>query len=750
MFRSTATVAAATAMGLLTATGHGSLAIAQGTTGSNAVVVDGTNFALNGASMSYVFHANSTTGDLVSDHFGATISGAIPAPKEPAVNGWVGMPGRIRREFPDQGRGDFRIPAVRIRQTAGYTVSDLQYQGHEVVDGKPALPGLPATFGEAGDVTTLVVHLYDNYSAVAADLSYSVFPEFDAVVRSVNVTNKGKGNITIENLASLSVDFPLEDLDLVSLRGDWAREANRERRRVEYGIQGFGSSTGYSSHLHNPFFALVHPSTTESQGEAWGFNLVYTGSFSAQVEKGSQGLTRALIGFNPDQLSWNLGPGETLTSPECVSVYSKDGIGGMSRKFHRLYRKHLIRSKFATSDRPPLLNSWEGVYFDFNQSSIETLAEQSAALGIRLFVMDDGWFGDKYPRTSDNAGLGDWTPNPDRFPNGLEPVVEEITNLTVNDTSAEKLRFGIWVEPEMVNPNSSLYREHPDWALHAGAYARTERRNQLVLNLALPEVQEYIIDFMTDLLNSADISYIKWDNNRGIHEAPSPSTDHEYMLGVYRVFDTLTARFPDVLWEGCASGGGRFDAGVLHYFPQIWTSDNTDGVDRVTIQFGTSLAYPPSAMGAHLSAVPNHQTGRTVPLEFRAHVAMMGGSFGLELDPATLQDDPDVPELIQMAEKVNPLVLNGDLYRLRLPEESQWPAALFVAEDGSQAVLFYFQLSPNVNHAAPWVRLQGLDPEASYTVDGDKTYTGATLMNLGLQYTFDTEYGSKVVFLERQ
>ncbi|KAL4987888.1 alpha-galactosidase C [Aspergillus falconensis] len=748
MFRSTTTVAAA--MGLLTAASHGSMAMAQSTSGSNAVVVDGTTFALNGASMSYVFHADSTTGDLVSDHFGASISGTIPSPKEPAVNGWVGMTGRIRREFPDQGRGDFRIPAVRIRQSAGYTVSDLQYQSHEVVAGKPALPGLPATFGGEGDVTTLVVHLYDNYSAVAADLSYSVFPEFDAVVRSVNVTNKGEGNITVESLASLSVDFPLEDLDVLSLRGDWAREANRERRRVEYGVQGFGSSTGYSSHLHNPFLALAHPSTTESQGEAWGFNLIYTGSFSAQVEKGSQGLTRALIGFNPDQLSWNLGPGETLTSPECVSVYSKDGIGGMSRKFHRLYRKHLIKSKFATSDRPPLLNSWEGVYFDFNQSSIETLAEQSAALGIRLFVMDDGWFGDKYPRTSDNAGLGDWTPNPARFPDGLEPVVEEITNLTVNDTSSEKLRFGIWVEPEMVNPNSSLYREHPDWALHAGPYPRTERRNQLVLNLALSEVQDFIINFMTNLLNSADISYIKWDNNRGMHEVPSPSTDHQYMLGLYRVFDTLTTRFPDVLWEGCASGGGRFDAGVLQYFPQIWTSDNTDGVDRITIQFGTSLAYPPSAMGAHLSAVPNHQTGRTVPLEFRAHVAMMGGSFGLELDPATLQDDPEVPELIKLADKVNPLVLNGDLYRLRLPEESQWPAALFVAEDGSQAVLFYFQLSPNVNHAAPWVRLQGLDPEASYTVDGDETYTGATLMNMGLQYTFDTEYGSKVVFLERQ
>ncbi|KAL4918419.1 Melibiase-domain-containing protein [Aspergillus aurantiobrunneus] len=737
--------AAAVAVGLFA-----SMTLAQGPSGSNAVVVDGTSFALNGATVSYRFHANSSTGDLITDHFGGSVTGTIPSPVEPAVNGWVGMPGRVRREFPDEGRGDFRIPAVRIRQTEGYTVSDLRYDSHEVVEGKNALPGLPATFGGPEDVTTLVVHLYDNYSSVAADLSYSIFPRYDAVVRSVNVTNRGEGNITIEALASLSVDFPYEDLDLVSLRGDWAREANRQRRRVEYGVQGFGSSTGYSSHLHNPFLALVHPSTTESQGEAWGFNLVYTGSFSAEVEKGSQGLTRALLGFNPGSLSWNLGPGETLTSPEAVAVYSKDGIGGMSRSFHRLYRNHLIKSKFATSDRPSLLNSWEGVYFDFNQSTIETLAEDSAALGIRLFVLDDGWFGDEYPRVSDNAGLGDWTPNPARFADGLAPFVEDVTNLTVDGTDSAKLRFGIWVEPEMVNPNSSLYREHPDWVIHAGSYPRTERRNQLVLNLALPEVQDFIIDFMTNLLESADISYIKWDNNRGIHETPSPSNNHRYMLGLYRVFDTLTTRFPDVLWEGCASGGGRFDAGVLQYFPQIWTSDNTDGVDRITIQFGTSLAYPPSAMGAHLSAVPNHQTGRTVPVEFRAHVAMMGGSFGLELDPAELQDDETIPDLLALAERINPIILTGDLYRLRLPEESQWPAALFISEDGAQAVLFYFQVGPNVNHAAPWVRLQGLDPAAEYSVDGNATYSGATLMNMGLQYTFDTEYGSKVVLMERQ
>lgn len=519
-------------------------------------------------------------------------------------------------------------------------------------------------------------------------------------------------------------------------------------------INSFGSSIGYSSHFHNPFLSLVHPSTTESQGEAWGFSLVYTGSFSVDVEKGSQGFTRALLGFNPGQLSWQLGPGKTLTSPECVSVYSKNGIGGMSRSLHRLYRKHLIKSKFATSNRPVLLNSWEGLSFDYNQSSIFRLAEESAALGTKLFVMDDGWFGKEYPRVSDNAGLGDWVPNPAKFPNGLEPLVNNVTDLKAANTSTD-LRFGLWVEPEMVNPNSTLYHEHPDWVLHAGAYPRTLQRNQLVLNLALPEVQNFIIDAISNIIDSAPgISYIKWDNNRGIHEMPSPSTDHEYILGMYHVFDTLTSRFPDILWEGCASGGGRFDPGVLQYFPQIWTSDDTDAVERITIQLGTSLAYPPSTMGAHISAVPNQQTGRaSLPVAFRGHVAMMGGSFGLELNPEELHEDEKaaLPDLIALAEKVNPIVLSGDMWRLSLPEESSWPAVLFISEDGAQAVLFYFQLKPNINHATPWVRLQGLDPQAMYSVVGEEAYSGATLMNMGLQYAFEsTEYGSKVVFLERQ
>lgn len=718
---------------------------------SKAIVANGTSFALNGDNVSYRFHVDNSTGDLRGDHFGGFVTGDIPLESPSDSKGWVGAEGRIRREFPDQGRGDFRIPAIRIRQSAGYTVSDLRYKSHQIIAGKPALPGLPATVGTEEDVSTLVVSLYDDYSDVVADLSYSIFPKYDAIVRSVNVTNHGEANITVESLASLSVDLPYEDLDMINLRGDWAREAHRERKKVEYGIQSFGSSAGYSSHLHNPFLALVEPSTTESQGEAWGFSLVYTGSFSVDVEKGSQGFTRAHLGFNPSHLSWKLAPGETLASPECVSVYSKDGIGGMSRSLHNLYRRHLIKSKFATSDRPVLLNSWEGLRYNINQSSICELANEAAELGVKLFVMDDGWFGNEYPRVSAEGGLGDWEANLKRFPDGLGAMVQNVTDMKAANSSTN-LRFGIWVEPEMVNPNSNLYHEHPDWVLHAGPYPRTERRKQLVLNLALPEVQDFIIKSVSDILSSADITYVKWDNNRGMHEMPSPATNHAYMLGLYRVLDELTIKFPDVLWEGCASGGGRFDPGILHYFPQSWTSDDTDAVERISIQLGTSLAYPPSAMGAHLSAVPNQQSGRTIPIAFRAHVAMMGGSFGLELNPAGIstEETAAIPGLIALAEKVNPIVLTGDLWRLNLPEDSNWPAALFISQDGTQAVLFVFQLAPNINHAWPRIRLQGLDAQASYKLDENIVYTGATLMNLGLQFPSNTDYGSQVVMLEKQ
>lgn len=512
----------------------------------------------------------------------------------------------------------------------------------------------------------------------------------------------------------------------------------------------FGSTTGSSSHLHNPFLALVSPSTTETQGEAWGFSLVYSGSFAVDVEKGSQGLTRATIGFNPYHLSWNLAPGEALTTPECVAVYSSTGIGGMSRRFHRLFREHLIKGPYVDRPRPVLLNSWEGLSFNFDEDSIYKLAQDTAELGAKLFVLDDGWFGVDHPRLADNAGLGDWVVNPKRFPSGLSNLVDRITQLKVGSTS-ETLQFGLWFEPEMVNPKSTLYETHPDWALHTTSYPRTEARSQLVLNLSLPEVQDFIISSVSDILSSTAISYVKWDNNRGLHEIPYPGIAHEYMLGLYRVFSTLTKRFPSVLWEGCASGGGRFDPGTLHYFDQIWTSDNTDALERISIQFGTSLVYPPSTMGAHISAVPNWATHRSTSIEFRAHVALMGGSFGLELNPAEIpeEDRSKIPDFIALAEKVNPIIVGGDLWRINLPDESNWPAALFISRDGSQAVLYYFQIRALINHAIPSVRLQGLDPGARYQVDGEATYSGAMLMNIGLNYIFKGDLQSRVVLLQR-
>ncbi|KAH6952897.1 Melibiase-domain-containing protein [Fusarium avenaceum] len=718
---------------------------------SSPIHVDGTSFALNADNVSYRFHVDNTTGDLINDHYGGPVAEDTITAEIGPIQGWVGLLSRVRREFPDHGRGDFRLPAFQIQQASGTTVTDFRYKSHELVEGKPSLNGLPSTFGDAGDVSTLVIHMYDNYSSIAADLTYSVFPKYDAIVRSVNITNKGNTTINLKKASSWSVDLQHDNLDMIEIKGDWAREGMRVRRKVDFGTQGFQSSTGYSSHLHNPFLALVSSETTETQGEAWGFSLVYTGSFAVDVEKSSQGITRAILGLNPIDFAWPLKPGQTFTTPEVVSVFSNKGVGGMSRQYHRLYKKHLMKSKFAEETRPALLNSWEGLAFDINETSIYKIAKQSADLGIKLFVMDDGWFGNKHPRTADTAGLGDWQPNRERFPDGLTPLVEEITNLKVANSS-EKLKFGIWVEPEMVNPESDLYDKHPEWALHSGAYPRTQIRQQLVLNLALPEVQEYIIDSVSKILRESPISYVKWDNNRGIHETPDATLNYKYMVGVYHVFEVLTSRFPDVLWEGCASGGGRFDPGVLQWFPQIWTSDDTDAVERIAIQFGTSLVYPPSAMGAHLSHVPNGNTQRITSVKFRGHVAMMGGSFGVELDPSDLEPEEreQIPSLVALSEKINPIVVTGDFYRLALPEETHYPAGQFISEDGKKVVLFAFQTRATINNSWPWFRLQGLDASAKYVVDKNQTISGSTLMNLGIQLRFEGDYDSHVLMLEKQ
>lgn len=694
----------------------------------------------------YAFHVDQESGDLVSDHFGEPADDFT----HPTVE-WGGWHEHTRREFPDLGRGDVRLPAIHIAHTEGDTVTALTYQSHEILDGKPPLRGLPATFGNEQDVSSLRITLHDNISDVSAVLLYSVFPKQNAIVRSFELTNHGPESISILRASSFSTDLPNLDLEMIELHGDHVHEANKVRRKVEHGETGFRSTEGYSSHLYNPFFALVSPTTTETTGSAWGFNLVYTGSFEAMTERFSTGFVRVLLGMNPLHAGIPVQPGSTFTSPEVVSVFSSEGLGGMSRSFHDLYRNHLSRSKYTFETRPVLLNSWEGHYFDINETVLHHLFEETAELGISLFVTDDGWFGQApLARVNDTAGLGDWSPNPDHFPNGFDSTVEAATNISVANSS-ENLRFGLWFEPEMVNPNSSLYQEHPDWALHAKSYHRTLFRDQLVLNVGLPEVQDYIIKVVSDILSSVDISYVKWDNNRAMHEMPNPAAAHNYMIGLYRVIDTLTTRFPDVLWEGCASGGGRFDAGLLHYWPQHWTSDNTDAVDRLSIQLGTSLAYPMSSMGCHVSAVPNGLTQRNTSITYRAHVALMCGSFGFELDTAhlTSEERAAIPNILSDSEKINPIVISGDFYRLRLPDESNWPAVQFVSADAHTAFVLAFQQHAVTRPVPPPLRLQALEPTARYSSNlYNGTFSGRSLMNGGLDVQFEmADYQSRLIWL---
>lgn len=725
-----------------------------------AITATGTNFTLTADNMSYLFHVDPSSLDLVSDHFGGPIDDFVP-PAYINPSGWSDGLTNVRREFPDVGRSDFRLPAIHIMHSEGDTVSAFLYQSHEIMAGKPSLEGLPATYGGDNNVTTIMVNLYDNYSDVSAVLSYSVFPRYNAIARSFQISNNGTNNITIERGASFSIDLPNLDLEMLELQGDWAHERNRVKRKIDYGETGFRSTEGYSSHVFNPFFALMSPTTTETTGEAWGFNLLYTGSFAASAERFSHGYIRVLLGMNPLHTSWTVQPGETFTSPEAVAVYSDEGLGGMSRSFHDLYRNHLSRSNFTSQTRPVLLNSWEGLGADINQTSLLNLADETAGLGISLFVMDDGWFGrGRFARVNDTSGLGDWVVDPNKFPDGLGPFVSRVENETIANINGvnnpqQDLSFGIWVEPEMISPNSTLYTEHPDWALHDRNYPRTLTRNQLVLNLALPEVQDYIITSISRIIDSANINYIKWDNNRGIHEMPSPATDHAYILGMYRVWDNLTTTYPEILLEGCASGGGRFDAGLLHYSPQHWTSDNTDGSDRLTIQLGTSLAYPLSSMGCHVSAIPNGITGRNISITYRAHVALMCGSFGFELNPSELsaEERDAIPGILRDHDEINPMVISGSFYRLALPDETNWPAVQIISEDEDSSVVFAFQQKATLKPAPPPLRLQGLDAGARYMVNADSlngTYSGSSLMNAGINLVFEGDYDSQLVWLYKQ
>ncbi|MFB4332377.1 alpha-galactosidase [Paenibacillus sp. CR_12] len=638
----------------------------------------------------------------------------------------------LPQEYPGYGSGDFRQPAYQVQLANGTTVTEAEYVRHRIYSGKPKLEGLPAVYTEQDDeADTLELELFDRVSGLTIYLSYTVMKAFDAISRSVTFRNDSKENMTLLRAMSASVDMDHSRYDLLHLHGAWARERHVQRRRLSPGMQGIESRRGSSSHNHNPFLALLSEGAGEEFGEVYGFSLVYSGSFSAQVEVDQYDTTRVTMGLNPFDFTWLLEPGQSFQTPEAVMVFSAEGLGGMSRRYHKMYRTRLCRGQFRDVTRPVLVNNWEATYFNFNADKIEQIASAGRDLGIELFVLDDGWFG---KRNDDTTSLGDWVVDKNKLPDGLEDLVKRVRGLD--------MQFGLWFEPEMISPDSDLYRQHPDWCLHVEGRRRTEGRQQLILDFSRQEVGDAVADMVRGILRSAPITYVKWDMNRNMTEIGSAAlpperqreTAHRYMLGLYRVMEQLTTEFPHILFESCSGGGGRYDPGMLYYMPQTWTSDNSDAVSRLKIQYGTSLVYPLSSMGAHVSAVPNHQVHRNTSLRTRGHAAM-SGNFGYELDLTAFseQEKEEVREQVKLYKEIRHLVQFGDFYRLRNPFEGNEAAWTIVSEDRSEAVLYYFRILSEANEPIRWLRTMGLDPEGDYKcLEDGNIYGGDRLMNAGL------------------
>ncbi len=641
-------------------------------------------------------------------------------------------PDTLPQELAGYGCGDFRHPAYEVQSEHGTTASELTYKRHIIFSGKPQLEGLPATYAESEEeAMTLEIELEDEIIGLRAVMLYTVYANHDAIVRSVRYSNASSSEMKLQRALSMSVDFPHAEFDLLRLPGAWARERHIDRHPLAAGTQSVESRRGSSSHQQNPFIALLSRGAGEEHGDVYGFSLVYSGSFLAQAEVDQFRSTRVSMGVNPFDFEWLLEPGQSFQTPEVVMIYSGAGLGAMSRSYHRLYRTRLCRGYFRDRERPVLVNNWEATYFDFTADKIEALAGAAAELDIELLVLDDGWFG---KRNDDRSSLGDWFVNADKLPGGLEDVARRV--------NAQGVQFGLWFEPEMISPDSELYRAHPDWCLHVPNRRRTQARSQLILDFSRQEVCDAVVAALSGILENAPISYVKWDMNRNMTEIGSASlppsrqreSAHRYMLGVYSVMEQVTNAFPHVLFESCSGGGGRFDPGMLFYMPQTWTSDDTDAVERLKIQYGTSLVYPVSVMGAHVSAVPNHQIGRVTSLEMRGHVAM-SGNFGYELDLTkfTNVEKTAVKEQVAFYKSVRALVQNGDMYRLRSPFEGNETAWMFVSADRSDALLGHFRVLAEPNPASSRIKLRGLCPDAMYRLEQTGCiYGGDELMYAGI------------------
>lgn len=634
-------------------------------------------------------------------------------------------------EYACDGVGDYRVTGAAAVHSDGSCALDLRYKSYRISKGKYSIKGLPAVYADGSESETLEIVLKDKYSDIEVTLRYGVLPKLDIITRCASVANNTNEPVILTKAASLCLDIPHGEWEWVHFHGRHAMERLTERMPLCHGIQESSSTRGTSSHHQNPTVLLCSPDCTEASGSCIGAALMYSGSFQTKIQLDQMEQVRLVMGINPELFRWELKPSEVFDTPEVIMSYSSNGMEKLSHNFHRVIREHVCRGKYKLAERPVLINNWEATYFDFNEEKILKIAEQAAALGVDMLVLDDGWFG---KRNDDCSGLGDWFVNGEKLCGGLGSLAEKIKKMG--------MKFGLWFEPEMVSEDSELYRIHPEWAIQIPSRKPIRSRYQLVLDMTNPEVREYLFNSISKILRSAEISYIKWDMNRSICDLYTPclSADdqgeisHRYVLGLYELLERLTSEFPDVLFEGCSGGGGRFDAGMLYYCPQIWCSDDTDAYERTKIQYGTSFFYPVSAVGSHVSAVPNHQTGRTSPIETRA-VTAMAGSFGYELDLNTLSDSEkqEVREQITRFKKYGRLIHNGLYYRLSDPMNGKSAVWEFVSEDKKEVLVNGVVFRTEPNRTQYLIKLRGLLPDADYRLDNNGgVYKGSALMNGGI------------------
>ncbi len=696
-------------------------------------------FKLRAGTSDYIM--KTAWGDLVHLYWGKTVTDADLSPfirQAIRVYSPDTHPGEfvsydfLPLEYPFYGTGDFRQPAFQVQTADGYRLTEPKYQAHRIIKGKPALVGLPSTYVENDDeAETLIIDMYDPLIRLKVELTYTAFEKYNAIARSVKFINESDAKVKLMRALSFSIDFMKCDYDMLQLSGSWGRERHIHKRPLVPGTHSIESRRGVSSHQQNPFIALLDKDAGEDNGSVYGFSLVYSGSFLGSVEVEQYDYARVAMGINPFDFGWTLDPGESFQAPEAILVYSGTGLTGMSQTYHGLYSKSLCRGVYRDRERPVCINNWEATYFAFNEEHLVAIAADFKELGAEIFVVDDGWFG---KRDDDSSSLGDWFVNKDKLPGGLKSLGEKVLALG--------MEFGVWVEPEMISKNSELYRAHPDWCIHAPGRRQTESRNQLVLDLSRADVCEYVTSVLSEVFSSAPITYVKWDMNRSLTEIGSAlasperqiETAHRFVLGLYSILETLTAKFPGILFESCASGGGRTDPGMLAYMPQTWISDDTDAFERIKIQHGTSIIYPPISIEVHVSASPNHQIHRMTPMMTRLH-AGMAANFGFEIDASklTAQERDLIKANIALYKEIRPIIQFGGFFRLLSPFDGNETAWIYVTEDREKAVLFYFKKTAGAHEPFKTLRLKGLAPDKRYTLVGlGQSFSGDTLMNAGI------------------